>query len=46
MHGFTRNYIRVELPASIASERYDNEIMNVSLGGFNEEGNALIANIK
>lgn len=42
MHGFTRNYIRVELPAERASEEYDNEIMNVTLGGFNKEGNALL----
>ena len=45
MHGFTRNYIRVELPAEVASEDYDNEIVDVTLGDFNEDGNALIAKI-
>ena len=45
MHGFTRNYIRVELPAEVASEDYDNEIVDVMLGDFNEDGNALIAKI-
>lgn len=45
MHGFTRNYIRVELPAEKASEAYDNEIIDVRLGNFNNEGNALVADI-
>lgn len=43
MHGFTRNYIRVELPAERASEKFDNELVNVTLGGFNADGTALIA---
>ena len=31
MHGFTDNYIRVELPAALSKEEYDNEIMIFSL---------------
>ena len=42
MHGFTANYIRVELPASKAKEEYDNEIMRVKLKGFNRDKSALI----
>ena len=42
MHGFTANYIRVELPASKAKEEYDNEIMRVKLTGFNRDKSALI----
>ena len=45
MHGFTRNYIRVELPASIARECYDNQIIKVRLKGFNHEKSALKAEI-
>ena len=45
MHGFTPNYIRVELPASMASEEYDNKIMNVRLDRFNHDKSALIAKI-
>ena len=41
MHGFTRNYIRVELPANLAKEEYDNEIMRVRLGDFNFDKTAL-----
>ena len=44
MHGFTRNYIRVELPASRAREEYDNQLMRVRLGGFNRDRSALIVN--
>ena len=32
MHGFTANYIRVELPAKLANEEYDNQILRVRLG--------------
>lgn len=32
MHGFTTNYIRVELPAASAREEYDNQLMRVKLG--------------
>jgi len=31
MNGFTRNYIRVELPATIAKSEFDNQIMRVRL---------------
>ena len=46
MHGFTRNYIRVELPASIAREFYDNQIIKVRLKGFNHDKSALKAEIQ
>ena len=46
MHGFTRNYIRVELPASIARESYDNQIIKVRLKGFNHDKSALKAEIQ
>ena len=46
MHGFTRNYIRVELPASIARECYDNQIIKVRLKGFNHDKSALKAEIQ
>jgi threonylcarbamoyladenosine tRNA methylthiotransferase MtaB len=45
MHGFTANYIRVELPASKAKEEYDNEIMRVKLKGFNRDKSALICEV-
>ena len=45
MHGFTRNYIRVELPGRDARPEYDNQIMNVVLGGFNRDDTALMATI-
>ena len=41
MHGFTRNYIRVELPASDAREEYDNQFMQVTLDDFNHDKTAL-----
>ena len=45
MHGFTRNYIRVELSASEARQEYDNEIMQVRLSGFNHDKTALKTSI-
>lgn len=42
MHGFTENYIRVELPVDDAM---DNSIVNVKLGDFNEQGTALTATL-
>ena len=45
MHGFTANYIRVELPASKAKEEYDNEIRRVKLKGFNRDKSALICEV-
>ena len=41
MHGFTANYIRVELPAKLANEEYDNLILRVRLGEFNRDKSAL-----
>lgn len=41
MHGFTPNYVRVELPARMASDEYDNKIVRVRLGGFNHDKSAL-----
>lgn len=41
MHGFTENYIRVELPATLAQEHYDNEIMWVKLDTFNHDKSAV-----
>lgn len=43
MHGFTKNYIRVELSAQEAKEEYDNQLIKVRLGHFNNAGNALRA---
>lgn len=45
MHGFTRNYIRVELPAALAKEEYDNQLITVKLGDFNHDRSALKAMI-
>lgn len=45
MHGFTRNYVRVELPAALAREEYDNQLMTVRLGDFNHDRSALKAMI-
>ena len=41
MHGFTRNYIRVELPSSAAQPEYDNQLITARLGALNSAGNAL-----
>ncbi len=43
MHGFTRNYIRVELPAALAKDVYDNQLIRVRLGAFNYNQSALKA---
>ncbi len=45
MHGFTRNYVRVELSAADARQEYDNQLLTVSLGGFTPDGTALKAQI-
>ena len=45
MHGFTDNYIRVELPPSQARTEYDNELMRVKLGEFNHDKSALRAEL-
>ena len=46
MHGFTKNYIRVELPAALAREEYDNQLITVQLGDFNHDKTALKATLK
>lgn len=43
MHGFTRNYVRVELSPALAKEEYDNQLIKVRLGGFNHDKTALLA---
>lgn len=42
MHGFTDNYVRVEMECDDA---LDNQLLHVCLGGFNEEGTALLGTI-
>jgi threonylcarbamoyladenosine tRNA methylthiotransferase MtaB len=41
MHGFTKNYIRVELSPAEAREEYDNQLIMVRLGDFNHDKTAL-----
>lgn len=41
MHGFTDNYIRVELPPADSDASLDNEIVKVRLCGFNADHSAL-----
>ena len=41
MHGFTRNYIRVELSPADARDEYDNQLLRVRLGSFNHDKTAL-----
>ena len=41
MHGFTKNYIRVELSPADAKAEYDNQLLTVSLGDFNHDRTAL-----
>lgn len=44
LHGFTDNYIRVEIDAKLSSaQALDNKIVNITLGDFNADGNALNA---
>lgn len=45
MHGFTENYIRVELSPTLAKPEYDNTILTVRLGGFNHDKTALMGEI-
>ena len=45
MHGFTRNYIRVELPPREVLEEYDNQLINVRLGDFNHDKTALMGRV-
>ena len=41
MHGFTKNYVRVELSPADAKAEYDNQLINVVLGDFNHDKSAL-----
>lgn len=45
MHGFTPDYVRVELPPAEAREEYDNQLVRVRLTGFNHDKTALRAEI-
>ena len=45
MHGFTRNYIRVELSPADAKPDYDNQLLQVRLGDFNHDKTALGAKL-
>lgn len=45
MHGFTKNYVRVELSPRDAREEYDNQLLRVRLGEFNHDKSALKAEI-
>lgn len=45
MHGFTDNYIRVELSPAMADEAFDNRIVRVKLGPFNHDKSALFAEL-
>ena len=42
MHGFTDNYVRVELPHD---NSLDNQLLRVRMGGFNEDGTALMGEL-
>ena len=41
MHGFTKNYIRVELSPADAKPEYDNQLLKGTLGSFNHDKSAL-----
>ena len=41
MHGFTKNYIRVELSPADAKAEYDNQLIKGTLGDFNHDKTAL-----
>ena len=43
MHGFTKNYVRVEIPPSADNDRLDNQLVKVKLGDFNHNKTALKA---
>lgn len=45
MHGFTKNYVRVELSPRDAREEYDNQLIRVRLGDFKHDKSALKAEI-
>ena len=46
MHGFTKNYIRVELSPADAKSEYDYQLKAVVLGDFNHDKTALKATLK
>lgn len=46
MHGFTRNYVRVELPPAADNDLLDNKLLTVTLGDFNHNKTALKATLK
>lgn len=46
MHGFTRNYVRVELPPAADNDLLDNKLLTVKLGDFNHNKTALKATLK
>ncbi len=41
MHGFTKNYVRVELSPAEANDEYDNQLIKCTLGDFNYRKTAL-----
>jgi threonylcarbamoyladenosine tRNA methylthiotransferase MtaB len=43
MHGFTRNYVRVELSPAESKPEYDNQLLRVKLNMFNRDKSALCA---
>lgn len=42
MHGFTRNYVRVQLPEHLSKPEYDNELLTVRIGDFNVDQTAMM----
>ena len=42
MHGFTRNYVRVQLPEHLSKPEYDNELLTVRIGNFNADQTAMM----
>ena len=42
MHGFTDNYVRMELPYDLS---LDNKLVRVRMNGFNEDGTALLGTL-
>ncbi len=45
MHGFTKNYIRVELSAKDANPEFDNQLIKVKLGELTRDKESLKANL-
>lgn len=42
MHGFTRNYVRVQLPEHLSKPECDNELLTVRIGDFNVDQTAMM----